>query len=98
MQRICAALRDEKDDMDLGEDDEEMDSDEDDDDDIEEDFMDNGDGEEDSPPPRYGQNADNPYGSFAVTGNFSQAVDTESKNLIDSLNFDKPGVHMFGDK
>lgn len=47
MQKIYAALRD---DMDLGEDDEEMDSDEDDDDEIPEDFMGDDDGEEDSPP------------------------------------------------
>ena len=72
--------------MDLGEDDEEMDSDEDDDDDIEEDFMDNGDGEEDSPP-QFDLRVEDPYGSYAVNGNYSQAADvTESKNLIDSLN------------
>lgn len=46
IQRMFAAMRDDKDDMDLGEDDEEMDSDDDDDDDdIEEDFP----GEDDLP-------------------------------------------------
>lgn len=85
MKRIYAALRDDKDDMDLGEDDEEMDSDEDEDDEIEEDFMDNGDAEDDSPPVFDHLNIDNPYNGYAVTGNFSQNID-ESKNLIDSLN------------
>ena len=50
LEKMYAVMRDEKDDMDLGEDDEEMDSDEDeDDDDIEEDLLDNGDGEEEVP-------------------------------------------------
>jgi hypothetical protein len=69
--------------MDLGEDDEEMDSDDDDDDDdIEEDFLDNVDGDEEVP--LFEQNDDS--GNEAQTDQFFKAVDPESEKIVDSLN------------
>ena len=82
---MFAAMRDDKDDMGLGEDDEEMDSDDDDDDDdIEDDFPDNADGEEEVP--MFEQNEDSGDEGHAQTGKFFKAVDPESENVVDSLN------------
>ena len=76
------AMRDDKADMDLGEDDEDKDEDDDeDDDDFEEDFLENAEDEV----PMFEQNDSGNEGQ-ARTGKFLEAVDPESENVADSLN------------